>query len=81
MRKKYFLIPIFVGILSYGLTTVQKGNSAIPQMLSTDDVEALANCESVDGHDNDGHCTKNDYKVYFCESPGFFDSKDCLQGK
>lgn len=81
MKKIFYSIPIFVGMMVYGLTTMQKENPAIQQMLSTDEVEALANCESIDGYDNDGHCTKNDYKVYFCEGAGLFDGKDCLQQK
>lgn len=42
-------------------------------------VESLTDCEAINGHKNDGHCTHDDYQHYFCKSPGFLQSKNCQQ--
>ena len=62
---------------TYGAYTA--ANMSDSDLLLAENVEALSDCESINGKKNNGHCTHDDHLRYFCESPGFFDSVDCYQ--
>lgn len=71
-------IAAVVFALNVGKKTFVSNEAVISPLISCD-IEALSNCESVDGQKNNGHCTQNDRLEYFCEKPGLFNSRNCLQ--
>lgn len=81
MNKKlsFYLIALTaIGSTLFGAKLTSGDLSAV-SFLDKTDIESLTNCEAIDGHKNDGHCTHDDYANYFCESPGFLQSKNCRQ--
>ena len=62
---------------TYGAYTA--ANMSDSELLLMENVEALSDCECVDGKKNNGHCTHDDHLRYFCEAPGLFQANDCYQ--
>ncbi|MBR2018332.1 MAG: hypothetical protein IKA00_13760 [Prevotella sp.] len=82
MKKKVFmLLPCIAAIViatAIDKKTLSETSTNFSSLFSQD-IEALSNCESIDGQKNNGHCTKNERLEYFCEKPGLLQTKNCLQ--
>lgn len=81
MKKKLIysaLVAIIVasGYMGYSTHASSTSVSVVLQLAS---VEALANCELLDGTLPNGYCRKNDYNHYFCGSSHWWYSDNCLQ--
>ena len=66
-----------VCLSAIGLSMSKTGSRLSDATLTS--VEALADCESVNGYENDGHCVHDRVNNYFCKTPKFLQSRDCRQ--
>ncbi len=81
MKKKlisFALVAIIAasGYMGYHTHTSSTSASVALQLTS---VEALADCELLDGTLPNGYCRQDDYNNYFCGSSHWWYSDNCLQ--
>lgn len=82
MKTKVLIVAIVASISIFCYLDNAKTESngmADSYQMGLYDIEALTNCEAIDGHKNDGHCVSNDRREYFCAKPGFLQSRNCAQ--
>lgn len=75
----YCTVAFLSAVLCYCIHFSNERGNSLSVLLPTE-IEALTNCEAVDGEANDGHCVHDDSHHYFCKSPGFLEKKNCKQG-
>lgn len=72
-------IVIITAISAYSSYKAYK-NANYKEELFLTDIEALSNCESNDGYENNGRCVHDEQLYYFCKTPSFLKSKNCRMG-
>lgn len=78
IKITFFIVACVCLSVTMVLRETNAENRSVSDFVLTE-VEVLANCESIDGYSNDGHCVHDDVNNYFCKSPGFLQSKNCKQ--
>lgn len=81
MKKKllFATVAVTVSISYYHVTRSFDNNETKKTWMDIYDVEALTDCEKINGSKPNGHCVENDRLEYFCAKPGFLQSKNCMQ--
>lgn len=81
MKKKFigFALVAIVAASGYVGYRTHALNSSASIAFQFTDVEALADCELVNGKLPNGYCRKDSYNNYFCGSPHWFYSDNCIQ--
>lgn len=81
MRKKTFVVALAASVsisVFLGLKDTENNESG-NSFIGLSDVEALSDCELIDGYEANGHCVHNDRNEYFCADASFWQTKDCRQ--
>lgn len=77
MKKVLLFCLISASIAAIMLTSRKK--TANTESIILEEIEAITDCESVNGYPNDGYCRSNDYNEYFCGSSHWLWSDNCRQ--
>lgn len=80
-KKNVFAAILFAaGMVSSAIIAMQNSEHQASEIV-LNEIEAISDCERVDGNEDDGMCVQDDYLHYFCASPVAGKTPDCLQRK